>query len=163
MKKIIACACICYMPIAAFAVKIVVPEMELGHWVTKVDASSMLEKALASVPKENRAMVKKMMEQKVQSTRTSGQCITKEKLANFDQQIKQAFGEQNNCKFKVIESNRKKFVATMNCPGSVVQIETNIISAKRNESTITSNVGGGGESILTSVSEWQSSECPASL
>ncbi len=163
MKKIVACAIACYMPLAFSGTEIVVPDLELGHWVTTVDTSAMVEEALAAVPESSRAMVKKMMEQQMQSSSTSNQCITQETLDSFDEQIKDSFGAQNNCEFNVIESSSEKFVATMQCPESVLRVETNIISSKRNESTLVSDVAGMGQTTITSVSKWVSSDCPAGL
>jgi|GEM_PF-1569246 len=163
MRTIVASALACYMPLAFSATEIVVPDLDLGHWVTTVDTSELVEKALAAVPASSRAMLKNIIEQQLQGASTSDQCITQETLDNFDDQIKEGFGNQTNCEFNIIESSSEKFVATMQCPEADLRAETNIISSKRNESTLVSDVAGMGKTTIKSVSEWVSSDCPAGL
>lgn len=163
MKKLILCSLACFISLTSFAKEIVVPEMELGHWVTTTDISAMLEKTLSSVPEASRAMMRKMMEKEMKESSTSEQCITKESLSNFDQQIKETLGDNSHCKFDVIESNSKTLIATLKCSDSLIQINTKFINSKLSKSTITSDVTGIETTKITSTTEWKSSVCPKGL
>ncbi len=161
MKKFIIIAFIAYTSLTSAATDITPPNMELGHWITTIDQSAIIEQALASLPEESRVMALKMMKEKMQSSTRSEQCITKDALRNFDKSIKDTFSDINkkDCSFDVTESTNKKFAATMTCPGTVTQITTDVINSKRNESTIVIGVGAA-EKTLKAVSEWKSSVCP---
>lgn len=163
MKKNIACALVFCIPLLVSATDIVAPNMEPGHWISTTDTSAILEQTLASVPEESRAMVRKMMEQKMQEANTTEQCVTKEILTNFDQEIKNKLGNHDNCEFNVTESTREKFAATLSCTGSIINITTNVINSKKNESTVISNVTGMAETKIKLLSEWKSSVCPSGL
>ncbi len=147
----------------AAAVEIVAPDMELGHWTSTVDQSALIDQMLAQVPPESRAMAKTMMEQQMQASSVTQQCITQENLTNFDLQMKEALSAAKNCDFAVTESTSEKFVGKMTCPGSLINIETKFVSAKRSESIITTEVAGMDKTTITSLSEWQSADCPAGL
>ncbi len=163
MKKIVICALACSAPLLVTAAEIVVPDMELGHWITTADTSAMLEQTLASIPKESREMVRKMMKEKMEESTTTEQCVTKESLSNFDQQIENAFGQQDNCEYKIDESTNKKLSAILTCAGSSMLITTVFTSSKRNESTVVSKMAGVEETKISTVAEWQSSSCPEGL
>lgn len=163
MKKLLLCALICFAPSVFAETKITPPDMALGHWVTTADMSEIIEQTLAKMPEETRAMVRGMMEEKMKDSSRTEQCITEDTLNNFDQQVKQAFGKDTDCKIDVIESNSKKFVVALTCPGTAMKITTDVINDKRNETTMVSNIAGMGETAVTSVSAWQSSTCPAGL
>jgi len=160
MKKLTMFVLAFCAPAIVAATEVVVPDMELGYWVTTADTSSMIEKALASMPEASREMMRNMMQEKMKESATSRQCITKETMSNFDEQMKEAFAENPSCKFTVTESTKSKFSATVSCDGTTSLLTTNFVSARRNESTITSSVPGMGETTITSVSEWTSSTCP---
>jgi hypothetical protein len=160
MKIRILFTLICSSPLLLSAAEITPPNMELGHWLTTVDQSAVIESALASLPESSRAMVKKMMEEKMRDSGASEQCITKDTLSNFDKQVKNAFGAGNSCELNVTESTDEKFVAAINCSGTVIHVTTNIVNSKRNETTVVSNMPGMGETTVASVSTWQSSVCP---
>ncbi len=147
----------------AAAVEIVAPDMELGHWTSTVDQSALIDQMLAQVPPESRAMAKTMMEEQMQASSVTQQCITQENLTNFDLQMKEALSAAKNCDFAVTESTSEKFVGKMTCPGSLINIETKFVSAKRSESIITTEVAGMDKTTITSLSEWQSADCPAGL
>ena len=163
MKKFTLLLLVCCIPSVVGAVELVAPNMALGHWTTTVDQSAMIEQALAKVPAESRAMVKEMMQKQMQDTSTTQQCITPEILANFDEQMKEAFSAAQNCTFNVSESTTEKFAAKVSCPGSIINIVTNIVNSKRSESMITTEVDGMGKSTMSSVSEWQSEVCPEGI
>jgi uncharacterized membrane protein YhiD involved in acid resistance len=160
MKKMTMIILAFCAPTVVAATEVVVPDMELGYWVTTADTSSMIEQALAAIPEASREMVRNMMKEKMKDSATSKQCITKESMSSFDEQMKEAFAENSSCKFDITESTKSKFSATVSCEGTTSHITTKFVSSKRNESTITSSVPGMGETIITSVSEWTSSTCP---
>lgn len=163
MKKLILCSLIFCSPLIVAQTKITPPNMDLGYWVTSVDQSGIIESALLGVPEESRAMVREMMAESMQESMTTEQCITEETLSNFDGQIEDAFSGDSDCEFNVTESSSEKFMATISCPGSVMQITTDVINSKRNESIMVSKVAGMAETEITSIAEWQSSVCPADL
>ena len=160
MKKIISCIIACFMPLTVSATEIVVPNMAPGHWVTTADMSAMLEKALASIPEASRAMAKEMMKKSMQPSIISEYCITKENLANYEEQVKSNFNGENNCKLDVTESTSEIFSATMNCSSMAIHITTKVINSKKNETIVISKTPDAGETKITTVSEWQSSVCP---
>lgn len=139
------------------------PDMTPGHWVTTADMSSIIEQTLASMPEESRDMMRGMIEARMKDSSVTEQCITEETLNNFEQQVKEAFSNETNCELNVAESTSKKFVLTLQCPDSDIQVTTNIINDKRTETTVVTNVAGLGETAISSVSEWQSATCPANL
>ncbi|MFK8031498.1 MAG: DUF3617 family protein [Gammaproteobacteria bacterium] len=160
MKKTIALLVIACSPLVATAVEITPPNMDVGLWVTEVDQSAIIEQALSRVPESSREMVRGMMEKKMAESARTEQCITKETLANFDQEMKDTFSEQKDCELDVKESTSEKFVAELLCSEAAINIVTKVINSKRNESTLTTNIPGMGETVITSVSEWKSAECP---
>jgi hypothetical protein len=163
MKKTMILILAFCTPLTVNATDIETLNMKLGHWVTTTDTSALVEKMLANVPKESRAMVKEMMQKKMESSNTADQCITSEILENFDKQIKETFSTNKECSFDVSESTSDKFAAEITCPGSTNSIITNVISSKRNESTITTKVAGVDSTTITSVSEWKSEVCPEGI
>jgi hypothetical protein len=163
MKKIIITLLIVCTPLSISATEIVAPDMELGHWVTTTDTSDIIEQTLAAMPEASRATMRKMMQTQMKGTSTTEQCITKELLDNYEQQAQAAYAKQSDCEFNVVESTDKKFVATISCAGTLSTINTKFISAKLNESTVTTKLEGGGETKIATVSEWKSSTCPKGL
>ncbi|WP_426358343.1 DUF3617 domain-containing protein [Pseudocolwellia sp. HL-MZ19] len=160
MKKIIISLLACYTPFIVNATEIVTPDIELGNWVTTSDISAFIDQALAAVPESTRPMIRKMMEEKMESTNNSNQCITKETLTNFDKQLQSAFGDNQDCKFAVAESSKAKLVASMTCPGSVIKIETLFVNDKLSTSSVVTSVQGMPETTLNMTSKWTSSDCP---
>lgn len=77
--------------------KVTALNMDLGDWVTTAGSSAMIEKILASMPEENRAMIRKMMEKKMQDASTTDQCVTAETLDDFGEQLKSSLGNAENC------------------------------------------------------------------
>lgn len=163
MNKATLLFLLCGTPLVASAVDIVAPDMELGHWTSTVDQSALIEQMLAQVPPESRAMAKGMMEKQMQASSVTQQCITPKMLSNFDDQMKEAFSAARNCDFAVSESTSEKFVGKMICPGSIINIETNVVNPKRSESIITTEVAGMDKATITSVAEWQSAVCPEGI
>ena len=163
MKKATLFLLLLSTSLIANASKIVAPNMDLGHWITITDTSAMVEQMLANVPESSRAMVKEMMQKQMQKNSTNEQCITKETLENFDEQLKETFAKQQNCDFDIVESTRTKFVGDLNCSGSKMRVVTNVIDSKRNETKITTRVAGTKETTVTSMSKWQSATCPAGI
>lgn len=167
MKKIIILGLICYLPLAMAEKSLMPLDMELGHWVTKttIDHSAMMDKLLASVPKAQHAMMKEMMKSKMQDIEDVGQCITAESLENFEQQFKDALGQDGakKCEFNVISSTGKKFEGNLVCSKHTMNIVTNALSTKHQESTVVSDIPGIGEQRITSVAKWQSATCPKGI
>ncbi len=159
MKKIIIGVVACYTSLFVNATEIVIPDIKLGNWVTTTDVAAFLDQALASVPEASRPMVRKKMEDKMQSTNHSSQCITQETLNNFDKMLESAFGDNKNCELLVNESSKTKLVASMTCPGSVVNIETLFINDKLSSSSVVSNVQGMPPTTLNMTSKWTSETC----
>lgn len=158
MKKLIIATFALYSSFITQANELVVPDLELGHWVTVSDASDFIEQALASIPKESRAMARQMMEANLKNSSTTEQCITKSTLENFEEEIKNAFGD-SNCALNIQESNKKGFALTMNCQGAAIQINTVFINSKLSESSITSKVEGMPATTIKAVSKWKSKAC----
>lgn len=163
MKTTMALILIVCTPFIVSATEITPPNMDPGHWITTVDQSAIIEQALSRVPKGTRAMVEKMVKEQLKETSTTEQCITPETLANFDKQMKDTFSEDRDCDFNVSESTSEKFVAELTCTGAIINIVTSVVNSKRNESVLTTNIAGLGETIVTSVSEWKSETCPKGL
>jgi len=159
MKKIIISLLACYTPFIVNATEIVTPDIELGNWVTTTDVSAFIAQALAGVPEATRPMLRKMMEDQMEGANNANQCITKDILANFDKQLKSAFGENQDCKFAVTESSKAKLVASMTCPGSVMKIETLFVNDKLSTSSLKTNAQGMPETTLNMTSKWTSSDC----
>lgn len=162
MKKIIICILALCTSFVTQANEIVIPDLELGHWVTTTDSSAFIEQALASIPEESRAMVRQMMKEKMKSSSTSDQCITKDTLKNIDKQMENAFGD-NQCEHNITESNKKNLAVTMKCSGSVIKINTRFINAKLSESAITTNVEGMASTTMKMTSKWKSNTCPQGI
>jgi len=162
MKKIIICIFVLYTSFVTQANEIVIPDLALGHWVTTTDTSAFIEQALASIPEESRTMVRQMMTEKMKSSSTSDQCITKDTLKNIDKQMKDAFGD-NQCELNITKSNKKKLAVSMTCLGSVININTSFINAKLSESAITTNVEGMASTTMKMTSKWKSSICPKGI
>ncbi|MDX2463060.1 MAG: DUF3617 family protein [Porticoccus sp.] len=163
MKKLLLCTLICFASSVFAETKIRPPDMALGHWITTADMSKIIEQTLAKMPEDSRAMIRGMMEEKMKGSSTTEQCITEDTLNNFDQQIKETFSNDTDCEFNIIESSSKTFMSAIECPGSVIQITMIVINDKRNGTTVVNNVVGQDKTEITSVSEWQSSICPAGL
>lgn len=163
MKKTMLLIFACCTPLIVNAADIKTLNMKLGHWVTTTDTSALVDKMLANMPEESRAMVKEMMQKEMESSNKSDQCITAEVLENFDKKLKETFSGNKECSFNVSESTSEKFVADIECPGSKNNIVTNVINSKRNESTITTKAAGVDSTTITSVSEWQSDICPEGI
>jgi len=163
MKNIITFFVVSFAAMTVTASEIKALNMDIGHWVTTVDQSAMIEQMLAQIPEESRAMMQDMMKKKIQEASTSEQCITAETLENFDEQLKNSFSKELNCTFNVSTSTSEKFVGDLSCPGSTIHIETSVVNSKRNESKITTKINGMDDTTMTSVSEWKSKNCPQGL
>lgn len=163
MKNSIAVFIFSFAAMTVTASEIKALNMDLGHWVTTVDQSAMIEQMLAQIPEESRAMMQDMMKKKIQEASTSEQCITAETLANFDKQLKNSFAKELNCTFDVSVSTSDKFIGDLSCPDSTIHIETTVINSKRNESKITTKIGGMDRTTMTSASVWKSKSCPQGL
>lgn len=160
MKKITVLLAVFSMSLIATSAEVVPPNMELGHWLTTVDQSAMIEKVLSGVPKESRAMVEKMMEKKMQTTSATEQCVTQKTLENFDEQVKGALSQNKECDFNVLKSTSAKFVAELVCDGSVMHMDTTVINSKRHETLVSTKISGVDTTTITSISEWKSAVCP---
>jgi hypothetical protein len=42
----------------------------------------------------------------------------------MDKQMREAFGDQQQCKFNVTKSNNKEFIGELNCAGNITTIHT---------------------------------------
>lgn len=158
MKKLIIATFVLSTSFLSHANEMVVPELELGHWITVSDTSDFIEQALSSVPEESREFARQMMKTKLESASTTEQCITENTLQNFDEQIKNAFGD-SRCDMNIQESNENNLAIIMTCPGSVINIKTAFINTKLSESTITTVIDGMPSSTIKAVSKWKSKAC----
>lgn len=165
MKKLLILSTILFPTFTLADTKITAPDMDLGHWVTTVDQSQMIDQMLSSMPEETRAMMRSMMEEQLKDSATTELCVTPEYIDNYDQQIKDAFKQEGtqDCAINVIESTKKKFIGDLTCSGSVMNISMVVINSKRQESSIEGDFGGIGNTKLTTVSEWKSSSCPEGI
>lgn len=163
IKKTLAGLLICCTPLLASAVELVPPNMAIGLWENTVDQTGLVEQLLASVPKEQQAMARTMIEQEMENIGTTQQCITAEMLSTFDEQIRNTLSENQACEFNISESSGDVFAAEVSCPNTTINILTTVINPKRSESKIITTSGGLEATTITSVSEWQSAVCPEGL
>ena len=139
-------------------------DVELGYWETTSEMSEndMLNEMLANMPESQRAQMRAMMESKMKPPVVK-QCITEDSLKDMDKQLREAFGGQQQCKFKVIKSTNKEFIGELNCVGNITTVHTKVITSKRHESNVVSNVAEMGTTNIHTIAEWKSATCPAGL
>ena len=172
-KKLFLSLCSALILISANAVadeKIVPLDMELGYWVTstEIEESPMIKQMLANVPESQRAAIKQMIDNSMESAGTVKQCITAESQENMENKMREAFAQDNECELSVIKSTNEEFVGEFACGGQVqaMSIHTKVINSKRHESTMVSSMGGMGgmgENTIKTTAEWQSANCPAGV
>jgi hypothetical protein len=149
----------------ANAAQTIVPlDMALGYWetTTEIEENDMIKQMLASVPEAQRDQMRAMMEGQVKQPIVK-QCITEDTLKDMDKQMREAFGDQQQCKFNVTKSNNKEFIGELNCAGNITTIHTKVITSKRHESSAVSNIVGMGATNIRTIGEWKSATCPAGL
>jgi len=91
------------------------------------------------------------------------QCITKDSIEDMDKQLKQSFGAEQQCQFDILKTTNKTFAGQLNCAGMITTVDIKVISPKRHEANIVSNMAEMGSVSIKTVSEWKSSTCPAGI
>lgn len=165
MKKYVCLLALTITATLAHAGGKVVPlDMKFGYWESKsaMIESEAMRSMLASIPKEQQAQVRAMMDSKMQS-RVTKQCYTADTFDRFEEKIKSAYGGEANCAFTVINSTSKVFDAEIVCSGHATQIHTKVINPKRQESEVTTAAEGMGDTKITIVAEWVADQCPAGV
>jgi hypothetical protein len=69
-------------------------------------------------------------------------------------------GGRDDCEFKVNKSSRKELSGELLCSGHSTNIQTKVISPKRQVSDIISSMGGAVKTKIRTISEWKSPVCP---
>ena len=148
--------------------KFVALNIQPGLWVyqTEMDDSKMMEAALASVPEAQRAMVKEMMQGKMQVNKPVQQCITAEQIKNpkkshFEQATKGTEG-MDNCEMKITKSTQSSFVGELQCSGTMqaTKISLTVQNRKKTASKIVATLNAGQVTEITSTGTWISAKCP---
>ena len=147
--------------------KMVPLDIEVGYWETNAEIlqNDVMNKALESIPKAQRAMMQKMM-QSTMKIPTTKQCITSDSFKDMEKKMRESMGDQGNgqnCKFKVINSNSKEFSGKLSCKNMDTLIHTKVINSKRHESTVESTAAGMGMTKLKILAEWKGKTCPEGL
>jgi len=154
-----------FAPFYASADQTIVPlDMELGYWeiTSEMGKNDILDKMLAAMPESQRPQMRAMMESNMKPPVVK-QCITLDSLKNMDQQLRETFGGQQQCKFEVTKSTNREFMGELNCGGNMTTIHTQVISTKRHHSDVVSNMAEMGSANIQTVAEWKSAVCPAGL
>lgn len=160
MKKI----CVLLLMITASRVyadvDLVPLDMELGYWETtsQMDVEAML----ASVPEEQRAMIRGMMSNKMKIP-VIKQCITQDSLKDMEAQMKESFQSAGtDCDLQVHKSTSQEFKGVLTCADGATKmtIHTKSVNSKRIESLVMANMGGMGENNIKTIGEWKSAICP---
>jgi hypothetical protein len=143
-------------------VELVPLDMELGYW--EMTAELDIEAMLASIPEEQRAMMRGMMTSKMKLPVVK-QCITQDTLNDMEAQMKKSFKTaDNDCELKVTKSTSKEFAGKLTCAdGATMTISTKSINSKRHESQINAEMGGMGNNNIKTIGEWKSATCPEGL
>lgn len=160
MKKITLIVLLVFAPLFGLAQEIKSLDMELGYWVITVDNSDLIEDMLANIPAQSREEVRSALEKQMEEKSKTNQCVTQETLENFDEQMKNALGKNQECNFKVVESTKKSFFANLICPDSTMSIKMSVVNSKLNNSQITAQEKDQELIVMKTVSKWQSVKCP---
>jgi hypothetical protein len=141
-------------------VELVPLDMELGYWETTSQMD--IEAMLASIPEEQREMMRGMMSSKMKIP-VINQCITQATLNDMEAQMKESFKSAgNDCDLKVNKSTSQEFNGVLTCAGGATKmtISTKSVNSKRIESQVMANMGGMGENKIKTIGEWKSATCP---
>jgi len=139
-------------------------DMELGYWeiTSEIGENNIIQQMLAKMPEAQRAQMRAMMESEMKQPVVK-QCITEDSLKDMNAQLREAFGGQQQCKFKVTNSNNKEFMGELDCAGSITTIHTKVITSKRHESNVVSHIPEMGTNDILTIAEWKSATCPTGL
>jgi hypothetical protein len=139
-------------------------DMTLGYWeiTSEIGENDIIDKMLASMPESQRAPMRAMMESNMKPPVVK-QCITEGSMKDMDKQLKKSFGGEQQCQFTVAKSTSTEFMGELNCEGNIITIHTNVITPKRHEATVVSNIAQMGTMNIRTVTEWKTATCPAEL
>ena len=162
MKKLITCLLIVIASQAKADVDLVPLDMEFGYW--EITTQINIDEMLANVPKEQRAMMRQMM-QGTMKLPVVKQCITEETYKDMKGKMMESFNsssKDNDCDMQVIKSTSQEFVGVVNCANGAtkINITSKSINSKRHESEISTNAGGMGLNNIKSIGQWKSATCP---
>jgi hypothetical protein len=160
MKKIFVLFLIVITHQVKADVEFVPLDMELGYW--EITTQINIDDMLASVPQEQRAMVRGMMNSKMKIP-VIKQCITQDSLKDMEAQIRDSFEfADNDCDLQVIKSTAQEFSGELICAdgSNKTTISTKSISSTLLESQVSTDLGGMGQNNIKAIGEWKSSICP---
>jgi len=154
-----------FAPLYAHAGQAIVPlDMELGYWeiTSEMGKNDIIDQMLASLPESQRAQMRAMMEGNMKPPVVK-QCITEASLKDMDKQLQEALGAQQHCQFEVTKSTNKEFMGELNCSGNMTTVHTKVISSKRQESNVITNMADMGSANIRTIAVWKSNICPSGL
>jgi hypothetical protein len=163
MKKIFIFSLIIIASQAKADVELIPLDMELGYWETTTQMD--IEAMLASVPKEQREMMRGMMSSKMKIPVVK-QCITQETLNDMEGQMKRSLKSAgSDCDLQVTKSTAQEFSGVLTCAGgsTTMTINTKAMNSKRIESQIMADMGGMGKNNMKTIGEWKSATCPQGI
>ncbi|MCR9203583.1 MAG: DUF3617 family protein [Halobacteriovoraceae bacterium] len=135
---------------STFAVKFKQLDIKAGLWRHEIVENSAIDKMLEKVPEAQRAMMKSMMKEKMNSYDA---CQTPEMLKDPEGKFKEAVAkkpEMKGCEFVILKSSSKYNHSKIKCPEKKLNmdIKIEVLNEKEQKQTVLTNVPQPNSNIV---------------